>query len=326
MATIVTVNGRALDAVISEQIAEEVREVRESENKFKVRTPTRTTGIRNHSGEKTAAGMSLYMGDPKATHILCVGNFWPIQAKRPFQPAGSSCFGAVEYCESTQEFKCHECAEWAIALGQHVQHRHKQYASFREYKTKFGLSLKTGVASPARKAVMRARSLRVPSLQANHFGVIDQALHKERLDKSRTSRRSHYLGRGGLESPERLNLLGQCRAQMINSLRGLYTSLGRTPTAREMSEYKNSDGCHSLHPNKAVRLFGSNRGFFACAGVPMRKGGEVLDPELRRRVSTERTTARWASMSAHDKEISLSYLNRGLKAYRDSLQSSSSTK
>jgi len=297
----ITIKGQPVDEVIKEQVAAEIAEVRESENRIKFRQPVITKRNGNHSGEKTGPGVTLYLGDPKTTDVLIYGSFWPIGEKRPFELSGLSCWGAVEFCKWTKEFKCHECAEWVLGLGQHVRMHHKQFSSFGDYKIKHGLPLKRGVQSPEAKMrqVVRARvnlkHCAVKFSSPTERSYPDSVVQKRDRNQAEIALRSNYVERGKVRSPGQSNVFGLCRAQMIRDMKQLCESLGRTPTGPEMQRYKNSCGYHSLTAWRIQRLFPSRSGFFACVGVSPRKTGLQVNRDLNRRICSDLRKAEWTN-------------------------------
>lgn len=184
--------------------------------------------------------------------VLIRGCVFPYNEKAPFVASGKSVLGALEYCESSDMLKCHECGEWFENLGSHLQ-RHEISAS--EYKLRHGLNQRSGLVGLRLKRTLSvagrgssaaSRFVRQPGLIA--AGHRTQSLNAE-LRKPRARKR------------EKANIDGVCQAQLLYRIQIAAARLEHTPTCKELSSLK-------IHPSTLIDAFGS-------VELAMRKAGLI---------------------------------------------------
>lgn len=281
----ITLNGEKLDVVIDRQCGEELHEALKP---VRTRRHVATRKHVNHSRTRSSPASGKYLGDPKATHVMLLGELYPMwgehgKAKFGFEPSGQSIRGALEVNEPDNTVKCHECAGWFESLGPHVAQRHKAlYPTVRKYKEVHGFSVSRSLITPRTREKIKA---------AGGFAKF-RALTPENIAKGRSmSKRSTHWSMSASRSAEYANLLLACRRQTEEQFQLLARTLGRVPTQAEMHNYRNEKG-HKLFLNKRIkRLYGSVSNFMVVNGLRPRPSGShnglPLPSHMRPRVMVQ---------------------------------------
>lgn len=156
--------------------------------------------------------------------VLIRGKCFLYRQKAPFVPSGKSVYGALEYNESRDAIRCHECGDYFQTLSQHLGKRHHLTAT--EYKDRHGLRRAAPLWTPGMSARMSQRitTLRVSGHRVERFANIHQAVTSSVLSRKRKPP----------ATAELRNEHGTCQAQILNRLRDLSERTGRTPTKAEI--------------------------------------------------------------------------------------------
>lgn len=189
----------------------------------------------------------------KATHILIMRELFDWRAKAPYVLSGFSTYGALEYCKSTKELRCHECGEWYKGVSQHIKKVHMEP---REYKIKHGFTVRRGLLTPEQvKGKQENQRGRIsPGFKGSRFSA-----HEAR-ELAAEARDAIYKVREQFGSliinPETANMLGKCRAQREQQLMQLYQRLGHRPSHKELLTVVAADGTTPLRHSNLLWLFG----------------------------------------------------------------------
>jgi HNH endonuclease len=228
----------------------------------------------NHFGgwtrlRKIAAGNNHNKTNSDERRVLIAGRVSLYKEKAPFEMSGHSIKGALEYDVNEDKVKCHECGKWCISLASHISRTHKRLEgiSVADYKIKHGLLLKTALwAEDLRKTFVRASSARVTG--ATFLKFLDEK--KKWLNSGKPYRPF----RRKCRSVEVDNRNGLCQAQVLEKVKKIADSYGRTPTQKELQE--NGLGTHML-----AYKFGSIQNMMKVLGLKPRKIGTYADESTR---------------------------------------------
>lgn len=152
---------------------------------------------------------------------------------------GFGYYGTIAYDKKTKKFtQCFICGNFYAGLGAHVKRTHE--LAVKDYKMRYGLSVRTSLASPVMKKIYRdsqPNEHRVENLEIGR----EQLSHDDRMRASTTR----------ISLIER-NKRGTCPDQTLEKIYMLREKLHRLPTRREfINEYGHG-------PIKTIRLlFGS---------------------------------------------------------------------
>lgn len=246
----ITINGTPLKDYIGEQIGKEIQGVRSSDVVAPLYRASKSKHRANASGARTTPGRVIWEKGQKATQVIVAGNIFDWKDKAPFVTSGHSVAGALEYNQLGDEVKCHVCGGWHRDLARHIA-RSGNHPNVREYRLKYGFLIKSSLIAPRLRAEYRKRPQHHnPSQNLTSGGKSKEATAK--AISSTFAKRRNY----GISSrSETFNLSGKCKAQRIRDLQILATELRRTPTAKELAVYVNTDGKHSLRVSCLELLF-----------------------------------------------------------------------
>ena len=192
--------------------------------------------------------------------VIILGQVFDYEEKAPFVTSGVSVRGAIEYDESTDSLRCHECGMWFISLARHILPSHN--ISTKQYRMRHGLRMcKTSLYGPRLKSLFSA---------AAKQKCLWIGRSKAGIEAKRTvpKRRPASLA-------EKANFDGRCQAQYLFKIRALAFQLGHTPTRLELQAAK----VDSFGLEKA---FGSVATAMKLAGLePNLNGGHAIDVRIR---------------------------------------------
>lgn len=154
--------------------------------------------------------------------VILRGEVFLYHPKAPFVPSGRSVFGALEYSETADKVRCHECGEWHRSLSSHLA-THSLTA--REYKDKHGLLRSAALWTPGLTARMSA-NMRKRRASGQCHGWLPPA--------------NARLSLKGRVRAEVRNENNTCAAQILARVKALGDRLGRTPVESELRK----DGLH----------------------------------------------------------------------------------
>jgi len=155
--------------------------------------------------------------------VILSGKVFLYRQKAPFVPSGKSVLGALEYDQTEDKVRCHECGDWFQNVGVHAAHAHGLRA--RDYKIRHGLLIKSALVS---EGVRVSASVKSPELIAKFVAAGQSAATRAKLAAA-----ERLVGR---KSVEKKNESGRCHAQLLFRVQTLATRIGRTPTAVELRE------------------------------------------------------------------------------------------
>jgi len=182
----------------------------------------------------------------RASHVIIRGHVFQYEEKAPFVPSGQSVLGALEYDETTDKVRCHECGTWIGGLGTHVK---VHGISRKEYNRRHGM--RTNAALSGLKTRQKHREAAIRNGNA------------ERLQKSQ---RSCSRGKGSLpRSQESHNQNARCAAQLLFRVQNIAVRVGRTPTNSDMREA-------GIDHSTLVRRFGSLDAVMKILGLEVNRG------------------------------------------------------
>jgi hypothetical protein len=142
------------------------------------------------------------------------------EQKAPYVPAGKSFRGVLEWDDSADRVRCHECGEWFKDVGGHARQSHGITA--REFKRKYGLRAHSALVN---------ESLRVARIK---LGTALYARDPEQLRERAARARAAVSYHPGGDFTQYKNARSLCAAQILDRIRKLAASLGgRTPTGAE---------------------------------------------------------------------------------------------
>jgi hypothetical protein len=231
------------------------------------------------SGTRSGIGKVIYEAGQKATHVLFCGILFPFPDKAPYVKSGQSIYGGAEYCQPTDEFKCHECGEWFRALGMHIRMSHQPLTA-RKYRIKHGFSLSHGIITPTERK--RRADSNYNILARGRVTMLGARSNDGKRTRADTMRERIITGMKA--SPEAANLRNKCIAQREKDLINFSHSLGRAPTQKELASFVNSEGHRSLHPGPLRRIFGVPMSIlFKRLGIKkIRKVGQTTETKEQR--------------------------------------------
>ncbi len=162
--------------------------------------------------------------------VLIRGKVFLYKQKAPFVPSGKSVLGALEYRESDDKVRCHECGEWHRVLTRHIRSSHQ--LSPREYKGEHGLNQQAVLCGPTLSSTFSAKRTATNLKTGLKPGFTDE----QRSKGHRTKRE-----RAAVKSESRLwsearNENGTCQAQLLSRIRSIADRVGRTPTSKELEQ------------------------------------------------------------------------------------------
>ncbi len=144
----ITVNGKPLEVHLNEEKSKEIQKHRSDE--IASVTFRRSVKSKNSQTSHThsSAGTVVYRTGQPETHVIIDGIMYPWAQKAPFVESDMSILGGLEYSDSLQKLKCHECGEWrTVIAGNHLKGVHG--IDQREYKVRHGLFMRTRLISPS---------------------------------------------------------------------------------------------------------------------------------------------------------------------------------
>ena len=162
-------------------------------------------------------------------HVIIRGHVFPYEEKQPFVVSGMSVLGALEYNESDDTTKCHECGEWSHGLGWHLRsHGIKP----REYKAKHGIRQSSALAG------LRIRK--------THFELAKRLTIQGKGILSTKTRHPRPIAK----SAEWHNQNSRCNAQLLFRLQVVAATVGHTPNRADLR-------ASGVHHSTLQRAFGS---------------------------------------------------------------------
>lgn len=191
------------------------------------------------------------------SHVIIRGHVFRYADKAPFVASGKSVLGALEYDQSRDQVKCHECGFWFKGLGGHVKVHNLKRA---EYNRKHGLRVVSALSCLATRKKHQVAVKKHPNL-------------KRKSPASLTAeRRMAGSLRAAPRSVEVQNERAICAAQLLYRVQITATQVGHTPTAQDMR----TAGI-SISALKA--RFGSTERAMGLAGLqPNLRGAPVASP------------------------------------------------
>ena len=150
--------------------------------------------------------------------VLIRGHVFKYAEKAPFVASGESIYGAIEFKETEDLCRCHECGIFIRGLGNHIKFHGMRR---EEYNLRHGLRIATRLSPPSlgKKHAKLAR--------ASGYKGIKACL--ESIRKRRPARPNF------VHSGETANLNARCRAQLYFRVGNLAAQLGHTPTGPELA-------------------------------------------------------------------------------------------
>ena len=156
-----------------------------------------------------------------STHVIIRGIPFLYAEKAPFVQSKMSILGALEYDETTDHTKCHECGKWIRGLGTHI----KVHGMKREdYNREHGLTLKSALGGLTIRQSQRESSKR------------NNQIRSPKAIAAREKTHGHKRGKKQHVQLEVDNERGRCRAQLIFKLMMLAVETGHTPTNQEIED------------------------------------------------------------------------------------------
>jgi hypothetical protein len=166
-----------------------------------------------------------------AEQVLIRGKVFLYKQKAPFVPSGKSVLGALEYDETTDRVRCHECGEWRCHLGPHVSKSHG--IDSREYRRRHGIASGSPISGIQTTARFSAAAQKRKAMGALKIGTREQMLRAVAAS-AETRRARKQSGEPPRLHAERRNENGTCQAQLMARIRSVADRVGRTPTRAEL--------------------------------------------------------------------------------------------
>jgi len=254
----ITVNGKPLEVHLNEEKSKEIQKHRSDE--IASVTFRRSVKSKNSQTSHThsSAGTVVYRTGQPETHVIIDGIMYPWAQKAPFVESDMSILGGLEYSDSLQKLKCHECGEWrTVIAGNHLKGVHG--IDQREYKVRHGLFMRTRLISPSSHLLTGGKGRLI---KGSGFSAESRAKGQETMKRRKEEAHNYPLSRA-----EAANLNAKCRAQLSVRLLDLYRELGETPTRSALLR-------HKLVPMGIERKFGMKlREVFLSLGMMPNKVG-----------------------------------------------------
>ena len=162
--------------------------------------------------------------------VLIRGKCFLYRQKAPFVPSGESIYGALEYRESSDEVRCHECGGWYHFLPTHIFRTHA--ISCAEYRHRHGLRRRCALCGPRMCCKIKAG-------KEEYYQRLREAVRspEKRAEFGAMSRATANLRQRGSDTAERLNESGHCRAQLTQRLKELHAIYGAVPTNKQLIKH-----------------------------------------------------------------------------------------
>lgn len=183
-------------------------------------------------------------------HVLLMGTVFNRKDKEPFEKSGFSLLGALEYHQSTDTVRCHECGTQHIRLGAHVHFVHKMTA--KAYRCKHGFSGRTALCGLFMERSSGWKGLRKYSMNSKRAKVLNPKAMKAFAELD-----------NGRYSVEAMNAQNKCRVQLLARIRKIADDLGHRPSQTYLCEQ------HQITPQVLNTTFGS-----AAEGIRLALEGE----------------------------------------------------
>jgi len=196
-----------------------------------------------------------------ASHVIIRGHVFAYAEKEPFLSAGESVLGALEYDQSVDQVKCHECGIWIEGLGNHIK---AHGMSRREYNQRFGLRDRCPLSSPSIREKHR-------NLASGRY-ALGGNLRRVSKEKSIAAVIASNSNRKRGKTAELDNEEARCLAQSLFRLQLLAAQVGHTPTETE----RRAIGLGS--PVLCARFGSTERAMRLIGLTPNREGGNELSP------------------------------------------------
>ena len=157
------------------------------------------------------------------THVIIRGHVFTYEEKRPFAPSGKSILGALEYEESTDKVKCHECGDWLKTLGHHIRQHHGMDRVY--YNRRHGLARKCSLSNPtiAAKRIAHSKGTARPGV-----GI--------RSPKAIQNRANVVRRKQDPQAVELQNEKCRCAAQLLFRIQALAATSGHTPGHHDLRD------------------------------------------------------------------------------------------
>lgn len=175
--------------------------------------------------------------------VLIRGKVFLYKQKAPFVPSGKSVLGALEYQETDDKVRCHECGEWFTSLGKHLHARHS--LTTKEYRERHGLNRRSALCGPVFSSSIATRRQR-PGVNRVH-GFTSASTRAKGL-ASRASALSEGKLRRDYRATETRNANGTCQAQLAQLIKRIANGVGGTPTALQLRQ-------GGVHPTSVMLAF-----------------------------------------------------------------------
>lgn len=157
--------------------------------------------------------------------VLIRGKVFLYKQKAPFVQSGKSVLGALEYRESDDKVRCHECGEWHRSLAPHLKVKHSLTPHY--YRFRHGLNKHSALCGTRFALDRSARAIAQAPDALEHLRDRMKGFHTQNKAKQRPEKLQR--------TTEFRNELGSCHAQVLERIKRLADRLGRTPTGRELA-------------------------------------------------------------------------------------------
>ena len=179
--------------------------------------------------------------------VLIRGKVFLYREKAPFVPSGESIRGALEFNETDQTVRCHECGGWFQAVGRHIK---GHGITAREYKLKHGLRAVSALISESVRAQLIKQGqggFGVSRLMDPAVRLRSAAGAAEYMRSQKGARRPH--------ATEVKNEDGRCHAQLMQDLLATAARVGHTPSIAELLEGPHGDGVRGIQSSSLLMSF-----------------------------------------------------------------------
>jgi hypothetical protein len=194
-----------------------------------------------------------------ATHVLIRGHQFTYAEKAPFAVSGESVLGAIEYDETTDQTKCHECGEWFSGMGNHI----KSHGIKRDtYNEKHGMRIRSSLSGFTVR--QKHRTLATKAFEGG--GNLNR-VDVEKKDAARIATNKRRKGTAG-NTAEYDNERARCKAQSLFKIQTLAAQTGHTPTSAELSQI-------GLGSTMLASRFGCVKNAMRLAGLEPNLDGHV---------------------------------------------------